>query len=106
MTPADLVIPPPTPKMFDYPGATGVGFLILFTAIVLFVAGKFDPTEGVLTLSILVVLAFCGVVVFCLFFTVPNDEITAGVVGGLTAQFGAVIAFWLGRKWGDRHGPK
>lgn len=90
------IIPPPTPKMMDYPAAMGIAFGILFTTILLYVAGKFDPTMGMLTISLLVVLAFIGTVVFCLFFTVPNDEITSGVVGGLTAAFGAIIAHWLG----------
>jgi hypothetical protein len=88
---------PPVPKLMDYPGAIGVSFLIVFTTAMLFVASKYDPTGGVLALSLLVVLAFVGVVIFCLFFTVPNDEITSAVVGGLTAAFGAVMAFWLGR---------
>lgn len=98
MTPAELVVPPPIPKIFDYPGAVGVSFIIVFTTILLFVSGKFDPTMGVLTISLLVILAFIGTVVFCLFFTVPNDEVTAGVLGGLIAAFGAVVAHWLGRK--------
>jgi hypothetical protein len=98
VTPEQLVIPPPTPKMFDYPGAVGVAFLIVFTTVMLFVAGKYDPSGGVLSLSLLVVLAFIGVVVFCLFFTVPRDETTAAIIGGLTAAFGAVIAHWLSRR--------
>jgi uncharacterized BrkB/YihY/UPF0761 family membrane protein len=102
MKPDELVVPPPIPKIIPYPGAIGVAFIILFTAILLIISGRFDPTGGVLTLSILVSLAFIGVVVFCLFFTVPNDEITSGVLGGLIASFGAVIAHWLGR---DRKGP-
>jgi hypothetical protein len=97
MSIADVIQLPPVPKMFDYPGAVGVSFLVLFTTAMLFIAGRFDPTGGVLAISLLVVLAFCGVVVFCLFFTVPTDEITSMVVGGLTAAFGAIIAFWLGR---------
>ncbi len=94
----DLVVPPPTPKIFDYPGAVGVAFLIVFTGVMLFIAARFDPTGGVLALSLLVVLGFMGVVVFCLFFTVPRDETTASIIGGLTAAFGAVIAHWLGRR--------
>jgi hypothetical protein len=39
-------------------------------------------------------------VIFCAFFTVPTDEITASVIGGLTAAFGAVIAFWLNKPRG------
>jgi uncharacterized BrkB/YihY/UPF0761 family membrane protein len=98
MTAGDLVIAPPTPKLMDYPATVGIAFAILFTAMLVFIASRFDPTMGVLTISILVVLAFVGTVVFCLFFTVPNDEITSGVVGGLTAAFGAIVAHWLGRK--------
>lgn len=101
MTPGDLVIPPPTPKLMDYPASLGIGLSILFTAILLVVAGRFDPTHGAFTISLLVVIAFIGVVTFCMFFTVPQDDTTAGAVGGLIAAFGAVIAFWLGRGRGD-----
>jgi uncharacterized BrkB/YihY/UPF0761 family membrane protein len=103
VSPGDLVIPPPTPKILDYPGAVTVAFAVIFTTALLFVAGRFDPTGGTLTISLMVVLAFIAVVAFCMFFTVPNDEITAAVAGGLVAAFGAVVAYWLGR---PRNGPK
>jgi uncharacterized BrkB/YihY/UPF0761 family membrane protein len=82
--------------MLDYPDTVGIAFAIVFTIILVVVASRFDPTMGVLTISLLIVLAFVGTVVFCLFFTVPNDEITSGVIGGLTAAFGAIVAHWLG----------
>ena len=97
MTPAELVIPPPSPKILDYPTSIGIALEIVFVAILLFVAGRFDPTAGVLTISLLIVLAFIGTVIFCVFFTVPTDEATSAVIGGLTASFGAVVAYWLGR---------
>jgi uncharacterized BrkB/YihY/UPF0761 family membrane protein len=103
MTPGELVIPPPTPKMGDYPVLFTIGGAVIFTMVAVFFATRFDPTLGVLTISLLVVVAFLGVAVFCLFFTVPNDEITSGVLGGLIASFGAVIAHWLGR---TKEGPK
>jgi hypothetical protein len=90
-------IPPPTPKVLDYPGLATVAFAALFTTAMLFVAGKLDPTGGVLTISLLIVLGFLAVVAFCLFFTVPTDEITSAVLGGLTLAFGAIIAYWLGK---------
>jgi hypothetical protein len=83
--------------MLDYPATMGIGISIVFVVILLIVSGKFDPTHGALTISLLIVLAFIGAVTFCLFFTVPQDDTTAGVIGGLTAAFGAVIAYWLGR---------
>jgi hypothetical protein len=84
--------------MFDYPGATGVAFLILFTAALLFISGKWDTSGGVLTISLLIVLAMVGAVTFSLFFTIPVDQSTAALIGGLTAAFGAVVTFWLGRR--------
>jgi len=94
---------PPIPKLMDYPATIGIAFAILFTTALLFIASKFDPTMGVLTISLLIVVSFLGVVTFCMFFTVPNDEITSGVIGGLIAAFGAVISHWLGR---PKDGPK
>jgi drug/metabolite transporter (DMT)-like permease len=93
---------PPMPKVLDYPGLMTAIFAVIFTGILLLIAAKWDPTQGPLTISLLVVLAFIGTVAFCLFFTIPNDEITSAVVGGLVASFGAVIAFWLGKP----HPPK
>jgi uncharacterized BrkB/YihY/UPF0761 family membrane protein len=98
MSQSDLVVPPPTPKILDYPGLTTALVLTVFATALVAVAGRFDPTMGVLTISLIIVLAFTGTVVFCLFFSVPNDEVTASVLGGLTAAFGAVVAHWLGRR--------
>lgn len=97
-----LVNPPPAVRIFDYPGATGVAIAVTLTTIMLIVAGRFDPTQGALTISILIVLGMLGACAYCLIFTVPQDDITPGVVGGLTAGFGAVVAYWLGRKTGGK----
>jgi peptidoglycan/LPS O-acetylase OafA/YrhL len=93
----DVVNPPPMPKLLDYPVATTLTGVLFGVTIALLVSRYFDPTGGALTISLLVVFAFIGTVVFCLFFTVPTDEITSSVLGGLVASFGAVIAFWLGK---------
>lgn len=98
MAAPDLVIPPPTPKLMDYPASVGLAIAVVLTAILLVVVSRFDATGGALTISLLVVLAFIGLVTFCAFFTVPNDEITSGAIGGLVAAFGAVVAHWLGRR--------
>jgi uncharacterized BrkB/YihY/UPF0761 family membrane protein len=98
-----LALPPPTPKLLDYPVLFTLLFAVLFTTVLVAVASRFDPTLGTLTISLLVVVSFIATVVFCLFFTVPTDEITSAVLGGLTASFGAVIAYWLGR---PREPPK
>jgi hypothetical protein len=97
-SPSTLVLPPPTPKLFDYPGAVTIVFVVVFSTAMVFVASRMDPTGGVLTISLMIVLAFIGMTVFVLFFTVPTDEITSAVIGGLVLAFGAIIAHWLGRK--------
>jgi hypothetical protein len=97
MSPGDIINQPPSPKVFDYPGTMAVVIGTVFTAALLFIAGKFDPTGGVLTISLLIVLAFFGVVAVSMFYTIPTDEATSIVIGGLVAAFGAVIAFWLGK---------
>jgi hypothetical protein len=96
---AELVIPPPTPKLLDYPASIGIIIACILTAMMLVVAGRFDKTGGTLTISLLVILAFISLVTYCAFFTVPTDEITSGAIGGLVAAFGAVVTYWLGRNW-------
>ena len=90
-----------SPQLTDYPAAVGVALGVLFTAILLVVSGRFDPTNGVLTLSILVVISFIGVVMFSMLFAIPTSETNAAVVGGMTAAFGAIVAYWLGRGKGN-----
>lgn len=97
MAAPDLVVPPPTPKIMDYPASVGLIIAVILTTILLVVTSKFDATGGVLTVSLLVILAFLAVVTFCAFFTVPTDEITSGAIGGLVAAFAQVVAFWLSR---------
>jgi len=92
-----VVTPNPLPKLMDYPAFIGIGIAVALVTILLIVINRFDMTGGALTISLLVVLGFLGLVIFCALFTIPNDEITSSVIGGLTASFGAVIAFWLGR---------
>lgn len=99
MTP-DLINPPPSPKILDYPALMTVFVAAIITTVMLFIAGKFDPTGGPLTISLMVVVAFLGMVAFTLFFTVPTDEITSAVAGALVLAFGAIIAYWLGRPRG------
>jgi hypothetical protein len=91
---ADGVNPP---SIANFPSAVAIVVVVVFTGLLLFVAGKFDPTKGVLTISLMIVLGMLGATAYCLVFTIPNDDITPGVVGALSAGFGAVVAYWLGR---------
>jgi hypothetical protein len=94
---AEIANAPPMPVVANYPVALALVATVMLTAVVVVIAGRFDPTQGTLTISTLIIVAFIGTTAFCLFFNVPTDEVTPAVVGGLTAGFGAVVAYWLGR---------
>jgi uncharacterized RDD family membrane protein YckC len=104
MSPSELVNGPPHVDLLSYPISIGVTLGVVLTSILLVVSGRFDPTQGVLTISIMIVLGMLGATGYCLIFTIPTDDITPGIVGGLTAGFGAVVAHWLGRR--DQGGEK
>jgi 4-amino-4-deoxy-L-arabinose transferase-like glycosyltransferase len=103
VNPNNPIIPPPSVVIGNYPVLVTIASVVAFTAALVWIAKYFDPTQGPLTISIVVVLAFVATVVFCLLYTIPNDEITSAAAGGLVAAFGAVVAFWLGR---PREPPK
>lgn len=97
MTASEVVNPPSAVSLVPFPAAVTVIAVVILTAMVLVVSGRFDPTQGVLTLSVMITLGMLGAVAYTLVFTVPIDDITPSVVGGLTAGFGAVLAYWFGR---------
>lgn len=101
---AELVIPPPTPKIMDYPASVGLIIAVVLVTMLLVVASRFDASGGTLTISLLIVLAFISLVTFCAFFTIPTDAITDAAIGGLVAAFGAIVTYWLGRS-ANRKGP-
>ena len=98
MSPSDVVNLPPAPKVLNYPGLMAVGFGVVGVAILLFVSGRFDASGGILTISLLIVLAFIGVIAISVFYTVPQDETTSSVIGALTMAVGGIISFWLSRR--------
>src|SRR5580693_10579521 len=97
MTSPDLVNVPLVTGVGNFPATIIVGSTVLMTSILLVVSSKFDTTGGVLTISLLITTGMLAAIAYCLIFTIPADDITPGVVGGLTAGFGAVVAHWLGR---------
>jgi hypothetical protein len=96
VTAADVVNAPIVTGVGNFPATVIVSSTVIMTAILVVIAGRFDPTRGPLTLSILITLGMLGAIAYCLIFTIPNDDITPSVIGGLTAGFGAVVAYWLG----------
>lgn len=105
MIAAEVVNPPPPVALFPYPAVTAVSIVALVAAGLLVVVKRFDPTQGALTISLLIVLGMLGATAYCLIFSIPADDLTPGIVGGLTAGFGAVVAYWLGQRRGNGKPP-
>jgi hypothetical protein len=103
VTVADVVNAPIVTGVGNFPATIIVTSTVIMTAVLVVIAGRFDPTRGPLTLSILITLGMLGAIAYCLIFTIPNDDITPSVIGGLTAAFGAVLAYWFGRPTPPRH---
>jgi uncharacterized membrane protein len=97
-----IIVPRPHLKISDYPGTVSMIGLLGATIVLLIVAKKFDPHQGALTISLLVVIIFFGVILWSVLFTIPTDEVTSAVIGGLVAAFGSVITYWLTRD-GNKH---
>jgi FtsH-binding integral membrane protein len=103
--PGGVIVPPPPFKFVDYPAAWAVTFAVVGSIILLVVTARFDNTKGALTISLLIILAFIGVLINSVTVTVPRDETTAAVIGALTAAFGGVITFWLKNRGGGGNAP-
>ena len=101
MAESTIYQPPPVPKINDYPVAVTIAGDVVATTILLIVASRFDKTNGVLTVSLLVIMSFIAALVFSMFFTIPTDEVTSAVIGGLVAAFGGIVGFWLSKKNGN-----
>lgn len=96
---------PPITKVLDYPVATGVVLDVVFVCLLLAVAYRFDRSGGALTIALVVVIAFVGTTVAVVVWSIPPDEETATVIGGLATAFGAVVAYWLRGRNGGEHPP-
>ena len=97
---ADFVNAPLVTGVGNFPATVVLTTIVAMTTALLFASAKFDQTGGVLTVSLLITLGMLGSIAYCLIFTIPTDDITPEFVGGLTAGFGAVVAYWFGRATG------
>ena len=97
MTPEAVVAPPPTPIITSFPASIAVAATVIGSVVLLLVAARYDHTGGVLTISLLIILAFLGFIAFAMLVSVPNDQTTSAVIGALIGGVGAVLTFWLGK---------
>ena len=95
--PGGVIVPPPKFTYVDFPATIAILHYctVIGSCVLILLASRFDQTKGALTVSLLVILAFVGVLAYSVTVTVPRDETTAAVIGALTAGFGGVITYWL-----------
>jgi drug/metabolite transporter (DMT)-like permease len=95
----DLVIPPPYPRFtVPYPIAIGAVGAVTLTVLLVMASSRFDYTRGPLTISLLLIIAFCASIAFCLNYTIPQDPTTSAVVGALVTAIGAIVGYWFGKE--------
>ena len=69
----------------------------MVSAVLVWFTGRFDPTHGFLTISILVTVAFIGATIASMLYPVPQIATTEMLIGGLATALGALVATWAGR---------
>lgn len=86
--------------VIPFPAAVGATASAILVVLVLSASRYFDTTGGLLTLSIMVVMAFIQVVFASLIYNVPQTPTTEILVGALATSLGAIIAYWMSHRSG------
>ena len=95
-----VVLPHISGTILPYSAMFGCTLAIIFSCFVIYFAGKYDKTGGPLTVSILFIVTFMGVITYCLIYTIPQDPTTATMSGALAAAVGAIVAYWFAKDHG------
>jgi hypothetical protein len=80
-----------------YPAFIATAGVALVAAILVITAKYFDVTEGLLTVSLVVIIAFVAATFASLLYSVPQTPQMELLIGGLATSLGAIIAYWLGK---------
>lgn len=80
-----------------YPAFLSSLGLALVSSLVLIISQRFDKTDGLLTLSILVVLGTIAATFASMLYNVPQVASTEILIGALATSLGAVVAHWMSK---------
>jgi hypothetical protein len=97
MTPAGDLSSIPWPGI-PYPAFLTAAGVALLAAAILAVSRYMDQTGGLLTISIMLVLAFIASTFASMIYAIPQVPSTEILVGSLATALGAVVAYWLGNR--------
>ena len=86
--------------VFPLPASIAAAIVIAVAVGAVVAARWADPTQGLLTISVIVVSAFVGVTYTGILYGIPQTPVNEIMIGALATSLGAVIAFWMsgGRK--------
>lgn len=92
---------------FEWPGIPYPAFLstlglALVGCVVVVVASRYDVTGGLLTVSIMLILATVAATFASFLYEIPQVPSTEILVGALATSLGAIVAHWVGR-YADSH---
>ena len=68
------------------------------SALLMVCAQRFDPTMGVLTISIILAVAFVTATFASMVYNIQQNPLTEILVGGLATALGGVVAHFLGTR--------
>lgn len=94
MTDGDYLLSQP------YLALTAAMAVMLASAGVLAISSRFDNSNGVLTLAIIITVAFVVTTFASLIYNVQQTPLTEILVGGLSTALGGVVAHYMGRPRG------
>ena len=86
---------------FPYPALVTAAGTAGLTMLVVIAAHYFDPSRGLLTLSVLLIIAFIAVTLASMIYSVPQTPTTEILIGGLVSSVGGIVAFWMSRNRGE-----
>jgi hypothetical protein len=95
--------PLPFPSFgIPYPAFVSTAGLVAITAGLVVITHYFDPTKGLVTLSMVIVVAFVAATIASMIYQIPQVASTEILIGGLATALGATVAYWMGRGRDDK----
>lgn len=90
----------PTPREITwptvpFPASIAALMVVVGSILILIAASRFDRSEGLLTVSLLVVVGFITTNFTGILYGVPQTPTNEIMIGALATSLGAVIAFWM-----------
>lgn len=88
------------PEQFPLPlpALAGAAGSLLLAMLIIWVSKQFDTTRGLLTISVMILVAFITATFASMIYQVPQVPSTEILIGALATSVGAIIAYWMSGK--------